>query len=337
MRRRRKSSSMKSLMVWTVCLALLGWSTYQAALFWRALPAKVTDDPGDGGAAAGGAGEEAAATMGRPSLGLGTTTNPDAGGDIGDYVPSADMMPYPTFDEALTAEELHTKGMQLLDSGDVVAARFTLNAALARSTGEEGEARAAQLRPLLSRLNTPVFLSSAVLPDDPAARLIEIQENDNFTRIARGYGLTVQFLQTLNPGLRERRLLPHTGVKIVQGPFHARIVKQVHRLDLYARDLYVTSFRVDFPEGNSLPTGEYVVSDTTKLQLGTWPLMRTWIGFHGAEDATEEVSSGWIFGSAGPRGRRERDLATGIQLADADMETLYLVLTEEHSYVRVEP
>ena len=35
-------------------------------------------------------------------------------------------------------------------------------------------------------------------------------------------------------------------MKVVQGPFHATVVKHEKRLDLYARDQYVTSFAVAF-------------------------------------------------------------------------------------------
>jgi LysM repeat protein len=257
-------------------------------------------------------------------------------GDPVDTAP-VDMRAYPTFDAALPAEELITQGKQLLDSGQIVAGRFALNAALARITDDGGEARAQQLRALLSDLNVPVFLGSAVLPDDPAARLVDIQTDDTFLKIASTYGLTAGLLQTLNPSLSSRDLKPHTGIKIVQGPLHARIVKHDHRLDVFARDLYITSLRVDFPEGNYLPRGDYKVSAGTKLQLGPPNSLRTWIGFHGVEDATEQVESGWVFGSAGPRGHTTRDLATGVQLSDSDMQTLFVTLTESHSHVRVEP
>ena len=344
MRRRRTSSLLKPLFLGTICLALVGWSAYQAVLFWRALPEAPPDDAPDAWAGSvttnpDGSSEGDVASAGTlPQNALWPVLNPDvSAGAPADRLPEIDTLVYPTFDAALSAQELFSRGTQLLEAGDVIAGRFALNAALSRSNGEEGEASAGQLRTLLSGLNTPVFLGSAVLPDDPAARLIDIQEDDTFSKIARSYGLTVGLLQTLNPSLAARDLRPHSGIKIVQGPFHARIVKHDHRLDLSARDVYVASLHVDFPEGNYLPRGDYVVSADTKLQLGAPAALRTWIGFHGVEEATEQVASGWVFGSAGPRGRTTRDLATGMQLADSDMQTLYLTLTENHSHVRVEP
>ena len=321
-----------------ICLALVGWGFYQADQFRRALPAVSRQD------APPGAISSETVTADDPPDGVSPTNlsqtallpalSPESlAGDTADTAP-VDMRTYPTFDAALSAEDLFSQGKQLLDSGQIVAGRFALNAALARISDD---GRAQQLRTLLSDLNVPIFLGSAVLSDDPAARLVDIQADDTFLKIASTYGLTAGLLQTLNPSLAARDLKPHTGIKIVQGPLHARIVKHDHRLDLFARDLFVTSLRVDFPEGNYLPRGDYKVSAGTKLQLGPFNSLRTWIGFHGVEDATEQVESGWIFGSAGPRGHTTRDLATGVQLSDSDMQTLFVTLTEGHSHVRVEP
>jgi hypothetical protein len=341
MRRRRKSSAARSAVLWTICLALIGWGLYQAVVFWRALPGTSPDDAS--GVSAGAAGTPAdglpngdPASPDTPPVNPPPFLDPDTASEPADPLPASEAADYPAFDAAFSARELSDQGLRSLEAGEVVAARFALNAALAR-TSDDDDSRAAELRTLLSGLNTPVFLGSAVLPSDPAARLIDIQEDDTFSRIAHAWGLTVGLLQNLNPSLAARDLKPHAGVKIVQGPFHARIVKHDHRLDLSARDLYVTSFHVDFPEGNDLPRGRYVVSAATKLQLGAPPGQRMWIGFHGVDEATEQVASGWFFGSAGPRGHTTRDLATGMQLADSDMLTLYLTLTEEHSHIRVEP
>ena len=163
-----------------------------------------------------------------------------------------------------------------------------------------------------------------------------IRAGDTFLSLGRAYGVPAAFLQKLNPKLEPRTLRPQTGVKIVQGPFHVRLVKHAARLDLYARDLYVASCLVTFPEGNYLPRGDYEVAPGTKLQAGAPSAGRTWIGFQGVEPATEGVTSGWMFGAAGPRaprpGPRHRDSTGGTGPGE-----LYNVLSEGRSHVRVEP
>ena len=240
------------------------------------------------------------------------------------------LQPIPTFDAALTADELMNKGTALLDSGDAVAGRFALNAALSRSRDESQSLR---LRQMLTSLNVPVFLGTDMLPDDPCVRFVEVESGDSFLKIGRTWGIPAAFVESLNPGLSPRNLKPSAGVKIVQGPFHLRIIKHAQRVDLYAREIFICSLAIDFPEGNFLPNGDYEVTAGTKLQLGS----RTWIGFEGLEPATEQVTAGWIFASAGPRGNTPRDRATGIHLADSDLQELYNVLVEGRSHIRVEP
>jgi len=237
----------------------------------------------------------------------------------------------PIFDTSISASELITRGKADLAAGRMVPARFALNTALART---QDPAASADLRGILSTINEGVFLGSDILPDDPCARLIEIQDGDSFLKLGRTYGVPAAFIQSINPSIPPEKLKPLTGVKIVQGPFHLRIIKHERRLDLYARDIFVRSFTVEFPEGNALPGGQYGIAPGTKLDLGG---TRIWIGFEGYETATQDITAGWIFGSAGPRGSTQRDRASGIELADSDLAVLYNVLSEGRSRLRVEP
>ena len=327
--------------LWGLSLALIGWGLWQAEMLRRSMVAQGTGVALDAGMAIspdeGAGGDGAAGTM--PAA-AGPTLVGVTAADLSPWPPAAApdvtaaLEPTPTFDKALSAEELIARGAGLLEAGETVAGRFALNEALARTTDE---VRAAQLRERLAALNMPVFLGTAILPDDPAVRMVPIREGDTFVSLGKAYGVPAAFMQALNPKLDERNLRPRTGIKIVQGPFHGRIVKHAGRLDLYARDIYVASCLVDFPEGNYLPRGEYEVSAGTKLQLGAGSALTTWIGFQGLEPATEGVTNGWMFGMAGPRGNALKDRATGIHVGDGDLLQLYNVLSEGRSHLRVEP
>ena len=345
-RRRSRKSSWKTLPLWVLSLALIGWGLWQAEMLRRSvvaqgngigLPSGMAVGPDD--RAPGGADGSAGALPSATGPG-GATLFGVTAADLGLALPpaapdvTAPMEPTPTFDAALSAEDLITRGVALLDAGAAVAGRFALNEALVRTTDED---RAAQLRQKLAALNLPVFLGPAVLSGDPAARVVPIQEGDTFLSLGRAYGVPAAYLQKLNPRLDERNLRPRTGIKIVQGPFHARLIKHAGRLDLYARDLYVASCLLEFPEGNYLPRGEYQVSLGSKLQLGPATAATTWIGFQGLEPATEGVTNGWLYGAAGPRGNTPKDRATGVRLGDGDLAQLYNVLSEGRSHLRVEP
>ena len=334
-RRRDKKTSWKKLPLWCLALALIGWGLWQAELLRRSVVdqgASVTPPP----AMAVGPDDPDANAL--PALAtLPTLTIAGGGTDSLPLAtslpePTAHLEPTPTFDPALSAEDLIRQGMAQLNAGHAPAGRFALNEALARTSDES---RAAQIRQTLTTLNMPVFLGIEILPDDPAVRIVPIRSGDTFLSLGRTYGIPATFLQKLNPALDPRNLRPQTGIKIVQGPFHVRILKHAARLDMYARDLYVASCPVAFPEGNYLPRGDYEIAPGTKLQ--TAASGRTWIGFHGAEPATDAITSGWIFGAAGPRSNAPKDRSTGIQLAEPDLSQLYNVLSEGRSHLRVEP
>jgi hypothetical protein len=182
-------------------------------------------------------------------------------------------------------------------------------------------------------MNASVFLGSAIVPEDPAARYMEIRPGDSFLKLGRQYAVPAAYLEAINPSLNARNLKPLTGVKIVRGPFSLRLVKHAERLDLYARDLYVRSFGTTFPEGNVLPRGDYRIAAGTKIQVGA----RAWIGFEPADSATEDAASGWIYGSSGPRGSTARDHQSGIQVADRELLQIYNVVVEGRSHLYVEP
>jgi hypothetical protein len=335
-RRRTKKTSWGKLPLWVLAMGLIGWSLWQAEMLRRTVSQR--------GAAAALPAAMAVGTIEAPADDEATvpTMTVAGGGELAEArtawaVPAEVTGPLeavPAFEESLSAEELITRGVGLRNEGKAVAARYTLNEALAR-TSDEG--RAGQLRATLAGMNVRVFLGTDVLPEDPSVRLVAIRTGETFLSLGKAYGVPAAFLQRINPRLNALNLRTGAGIKIVQGPFHGRIVKHAGRLDLYARDIYVASCGGDFPEGNYLPRGEYTVAAGTKLQVGAGAGMRTWIGFQGIEEATGGVTSGWIFGSTGPRGTTTKDRATGVHLAEGDLAQLYNVLSEGRSRLRVEP
>ncbi len=269
-RRRHRTSPLRTIAAWSIAVAVICWGIWQAAALRHTLQnawnsqrtlatqpqmavaaAQVTATGAQGGEpltapAPSGMippelpdGSEPAAVM-DPLVPPKSAADPD--GD------SALLEKTPVFDPALSAPELAARGKKLLDAGQPIAGRFALNAALART---QDSAMAAQLRAALSDLNVPVFLGTAILPDDPCARYVDIHEGDSFLKLGREFGVPAAFIQAINPSLSPSRLKPLTGVKIVQGPFHARISKSEHRLDLYARDIFSARSGSPFPKATN--------------------------------------------------------------------------------------
>jgi hypothetical protein len=61
--------------------------------------------------------------------------------------------------------------------------------------------------------------------------------------LAWHYGLRASFLKRINPRTHWPMLRQGAALKVVRGPFRLRVVMHAARLDLYARGMYVCSFR----------------------------------------------------------------------------------------------
>jgi hypothetical protein len=342
-RRRRKKSFARKLFTWSFLLLLGGWSWWQLRQIQQTItrntqPAAETAAP-DANDQITAATQNAPDNLwAAPAQVIPTSALELSSGDpfFATISEPPDLLPSPKFDPELTSDDLFDQGTQLLDAGDIANGRFALNAALARS---EDEPLCAQLREILTALDVPVFLGSAVIADDPAARFIDVQQGDSFLLLGAAYDVPAALLEALNPDVHPRNLKPQAGVKIVQGPFHIRIVKHAGRMDLYARDIFVRSYAVDFPEGNELPRGSYRIAPGSKVQLAATSRSeaRSWIGFEGLDSGTQRISTGWIFGTPGPRGTSAKDHIAGVHMADSDLRELYNVLVEGKSHLRVEP
>lgn len=331
--RRKKRPLWVAVPLWACVLAFAAWGLWQFAAFRQKLLADVPPPR-----------PASAAPAPDPSLDVQTlflddnrttdpwadATTPVLGSGQGQNLDAAADNPAPTSDNSRTPEEWMTMGTSLLNQGHIAQGRAALNAAL-QVLGTDN--RAPLLRQQLATLNEGVFLGSAVVPEDPAAPFIEIQPGDSFLKLGRRYFIPAPLLEKLNPNLNPRNLKPGSGIKIVQGPFHLRFAKAAHRLDLYARDLYVKSFSAQVEEGDFLPRGVYRMKAAAKISVGA----KLWVGFEGASADARAISIGWIYGSAGPRLGRNNGLASGLKLGDDDLRQLYNVLVESRSLLKVEP
>ncbi len=290
MRRHRKRSTPAWLAapLWAAAIVLACWGLWQFAQFRRTLIAQ-----GQGAAPVPEAGIP---TDGRSTAAAPLATNAQNFSQLSSLDPPQDDSGFTSFAPAgappKNVEELMAQGTAMLDAGRIVEGRDALNSLLG-ALGEDPRAEA--IRQQLTDLNAGVLLGTAILPEDPAARLVDIRHGDSFLKLGRQYQVPAAFLEEINPQLNPRNLRPMTGVKIVRGPFNLRLVKHVSRLDLFARELYVRSFYAVVEDGNYLPRGDYRVKTGAKIDLG----VRRWVGFEGCDSGTREIDAGWIYGSAG--------------------------------------
>ena len=337
MSRKDKSNSLLATMAtWTVVTILLGWGVYQMAAFRQTLLADARKNSDAPAGETSRPSEEALVEIEPVQREDAMPDDPELRAAVGlareSAAATAEAAP-PTAEQLQRILELLKDGEQALSTGQIIEGRTALNSALEMLPASDP--RGASVRQTLAALNTGIFLGGEVIAEDPLAHYVEIAGGDNYLKIGRSNAVPAALIAALNPSLNPKNLKPGTGVKVVTGPFHLRLAKSDHRLDLYTREMYVCSYHTITEEGNYLPRGVYRVKSEEKIQVGT----KQWIGFEGAESGTGSIAIAWIYGSTGPRnsGGKRADSGSGIKLKDADLAQLYNTLVEGRSLIRVDP
>lgn len=256
------------------------------------------------------------------------------------------------FGRAISAAE------QSLAANDPVAARTILSDAL-REPGVS-EAQRSQVRARLTEINQDLLFSARVVAGDPMTDTYEIVSGDSLSRLPSKLGLAVDWrlLQRVNAIPDPNTIRLGQKIKLVRGPFHAVVDKSEYRLDLYAGPpeeesawTYIRSFPVGLGEGDSTPTGSFVVKRNGKLVDPHWvnprtgerfdktnpanPIGERWIGIEGlGEDA---VKTGYgLHGTIDPPSIGQQKSMGCVRMLAPDVELVYEMLVEGISRVRIE-
>lgn len=256
------------------------------------------------------------------------------------------------FESAIAAAE------QRLAANDPVAARAVLNQALREP--RLGEDHRSQLRARLTEINQALVFSATVVADDPLTDTYEIASGDRLSALPAKLGLATDWrlIQRVNAMSDPNKIRLGQKLKIVRGPFHAVVDKSDYRVDLYAGPpdepqswTYIRSFRVGLGEGDSTPTGNFVVKRNSKLINPHWvnprtgerfdkdnpdnPIGERWIGIEGlGQDA---VKTGYgLHGTIDPASIGQQRSMGCVRMLDTDVELVYEMLVEGISRVHIQ-
>jgi LysM repeat protein len=246
-------------------------------------------------------------------------------------------------------------GMQLLDNGQMVAARQQLSHAL--QSGALSENEAAQARGVLTDISDTLVFAPAIANDDPYSIEYIIRSGDTLSGIVQKMGLQVdwRFIQRINGIKQASGIRPGQNLKLVTGPFHAVVHKDSYRIDLFLGDgedlVFVRSYRVGLGEYDSTPLGLFKVRQHSKLVNPTWinprtrqfysadnpenPIGERWIGLQGIEERTKDLSGLGIHGTIEPQTIGTQASMGCIRMHSADVTQLYEMLSEGVSTVEI--
>ncbi len=207
------------------------------------------------------------------------------------------------------ARQLITHAQQAEIAGDFISARDKLNASLQLHLGE----RVRELVKIkLGNLSAGWLFGKKVLPGDTLTTYYTVRPGDTLAKIAGRNDIPYEFLMRIN-GIKNPRLLPSgRQIKIVKGPFHAKVSRSNFTLDLYIGDkMFVKSYKVGLGEvGRDTPTGTWRVRTNGKAIKPVWPNPVTHKLVH-ADEPDYPLGTRWI-GIVGIDGEAKGRVGFGI-------------------------
>lgn len=239
-----------------------------------------------------------------------------------------------------------------LADGKTLEARRELNALLKEN--RLSSADAAEVRNILSRIADQSIFSSKRIEGDPLTDTYKIQSGDVLINIGKDYKVPHEILMRINNIAAANRIRADERIKVLRGPFHARIDKSEFRLDIYLQDTYVKSFRVGLGADQGTPEGTWSVKE--RLPNPTYypppsatdkriippndprnPLGDHWIGLEGVSgDAVGRYGYG-IHGTIEPDSIGKAVSMGCVRMRNEDVAFLYTLLMPGESQVTIVP
>jgi lipoprotein-anchoring transpeptidase ErfK/SrfK len=198
--------------------------------------------------------------------------------------------------------------------GKVIEARDKLNIALRMPISIQ---QRSLVKKQLSELAEKWLFDRTVYPDDILCETYLVQRGDQLRIIGDRYKVPYEILMKVNKISRPESLQAGETIKVIKGPFRAKVYRSTFTMDVYLQNTFVRSFPVGLgKEGMETPTGLWRVKVGGKLEKPIWtnpldgrryypedpdyPLGSRWIGLEGLEDAAKGRTGFAIHGTKDP-------------------------------------
>ncbi|MHC4322821.1 MAG: L,D-transpeptidase family protein, partial [Planctomycetota bacterium] len=196
----------------------------------------------------------------------------------------------------------------------IVEARDRLNRALRMPMSAQ---QRLSVKNQLSELSDKWLFSRTILPDDPLSESYLVRSGDRLSTIGSKFKVPHEILMTVNKISRPEALQAGIAIKVIKGPFHAKVYRSTFTMDVYLQNTYVRSYRVGLGKpGMETPTGQWRVKSDGKLVKPPWtnpvdnktyhpedpdyPLGSRWIGLEGLSGAAKDRTGFAIHGTKDP-------------------------------------
>lgn len=162
------------------------------------------------------------------------------------------------------------KAMALLSSPprQVVAARDKLNATLSMPMAP---AQRRAVMATMAKLSDEWLFGPSAFAGDALCETYTVKRGDLLEVIGRRHKVPFEILMKINNIPRPESLQAGKAIKVINGPFHAKVSRLSFTLDIYLQDTYVRSFKVGLGKvGSETPTGLWRVQEGGRLIQPPW-------------------------------------------------------------------
>lgn len=214
------------------------------------------------------------------------------------------------------AGALINEAMKLLDQnpGEVIEAREKLNKALRMSVSDQQKNL---IKEQMSRLSDKWLFSRTVFPGDELCESYKVQSLEVLDIIGKRNKVPYEILMEINKISNPKSLQAGQNIKVVHGPFHAKVSRSTFTMDIYLQNTYVKTFPVGLGKaGSETPTGMWRVEPGGKLIKPIWtnpldgrtyypddedyPLGSRWIALEGISGSAKDRTGFAIHGTKEP-------------------------------------
>jgi hypothetical protein len=153
-------------------------------------------------------------------------------------------------------------------TGGHLEARDSLNQALRMPLSAK---QSDYIKAQLSELSNRWLFSRTVLPGDPLCESYRVRPGDILEVIGRKNKVPYEILMDINRISNPRSLQAGQSIKLVHGPFHAKVSRSTFKMDIYLQNTYVRTYTVGLGKpGTETPTGLWRLRPGGKAHATSW-------------------------------------------------------------------
>jgi lipoprotein-anchoring transpeptidase ErfK/SrfK len=168
------------------------------------------------------------------------------------------------------ADVLIAKAAGLIAQGTsgIIEARDSLNQTLRMPMSPK---QREYVKAQLTELSNSWLFSRTIFGDDPLCQTYRVPSGAIFETIGKQHKVPYEILMDINKITNARSLPAGQAIKVVNGPFHAKVYRSTFTMDLYLQNTYVRSFSVGLGKpGYETPTGRWRLRPGGKAHKTEW-------------------------------------------------------------------